>query len=137
MLKIRQNSPKNDVFSPIRCFGSLHRSFGRTDSAKNGRSFGRSFGFGRTLLGTKISKLATLMITLRYRKDDEIQCTEKCVYVQRSYVVAIFLCFHDLCGDVDSWKTLRGKPTHGRTKSGRRFFIFFAASYRHAQRNAL
>ena len=64
--------------------------------------------------GTRLPKLATLLITLSCRKDDEIQCTEKCVYVQRLYVVAIFLCFHELCDDVDSWKTLRGKPTDGR-----------------------
>ena len=40
---------KNDVFRRFGRFGNLHRSFGRTDSAEIGRSFGRSFGFGRTL----------------------------------------------------------------------------------------
>ena len=34
---------------PIRRFGGLTEWFGRTDSAEIGRSFGRSFGFGRTL----------------------------------------------------------------------------------------
>ena len=34
----------------IRRFGKFGRSFGRTDSAEIHRRFGRSFGFGRTLL---------------------------------------------------------------------------------------
>ena len=48
-----QKLVKNNVFSPIRWFGGLHQSFGRTDSAEIGRRFGRSFGFGRTLQHTE------------------------------------------------------------------------------------
>ena len=40
---------KNDVFSPIRCFGRVAECFGRSSSAEIDRSFGQSFGFGRTL----------------------------------------------------------------------------------------
>ena len=49
ILKNGQKWTKIDVFWPIRWFGRLDRSFGRSSSAENHRSFGRSFGFGRTL----------------------------------------------------------------------------------------
>ena len=48
---------KKDVFSPIRCFGRMAECFGRSSSAEIDRSFGRSFGFGRTLSHTFISNL--------------------------------------------------------------------------------
>ena len=44
---------KNAVVLLIRWFGRFHRSFGRTVSAVFDRSFGRSFGFGRTLKVTQ------------------------------------------------------------------------------------
>ena len=50
LVKNSQKMAKNDVFRRFGRFGNLHRSFGRTDSAEIGRSFGRSFGFGRTLV---------------------------------------------------------------------------------------
>ena len=49
ILKNGQKWTKIDVFWPIRWFGRLDRSFGRSSSAEIHRSFGRSFGFGRTL----------------------------------------------------------------------------------------
>ena len=49
ILKNGQKWTKIDVFWPIRWFGRLGRSFGRSSSAEIHRSFGRSFGFGRTL----------------------------------------------------------------------------------------
>ena len=61
-LKIAENSPKITFFSPIRWFGNLPRSFGRTTSAGNDRSFGRSFGFGRSL--------STIMRSSDYEQQD-------------------------------------------------------------------
>ena len=49
ILKNGQKWTKIGVFWPIRWFGNLDRSFGRSSSAEIHRSFGRSFGFGRTL----------------------------------------------------------------------------------------
>ena len=53
-------------FLVIRRFGNLDRSFGRTDSAEIDRSFGRSFGFGRTLLEITNKKLFVLILKKAY-----------------------------------------------------------------------
>ena len=54
----------------IRRFGQVDRSFGRTVSAENDRSFGRSFGFGRSLFEV-INFLTFFYIQNRLPKNSE------------------------------------------------------------------